>query len=272
MRQLLANVLQELGDARGGVGIANIGDTKGALAAYREALGLREALRRERPADLEARTGLANVRLMLGSLAWSLRDTSGAASIREGVSLLEGVVADAPDDAVHRNELLAGYGRLRVPLVDAGRYADAIAIDRKVVATMVSMVEADPRNTLLQRNLSVSYNSLARDLRLQGAHLAACLIRHARVLRVHHLVIGHLQPIPVVVVGVRFRGQPLIISRWSRLGRLQSCQLFPGCAVLLLRQHIGLRLSQRALRTRHGRLQAGQIRVHQRIERILRLL
>ncbi|MBP6772991.1 MAG: serine/threonine protein kinase [Gemmatimonadaceae bacterium] len=183
MRQLLANVLQELGDARGGVGIANIGDTKGALAAYREALGLREALRRERPADLEARTGLANVRLMLGSLAWSLRDTSGAASIREGVSLLEGVVADAPDDAVHRNELLAGYGRLRVPLVDAGRYADAIAIDRKVVATMVSMVEADPRNTLLQRNLSVSYNSLARDLRVQGDP-AQAVVHHRQALAI----------------------------------------------------------------------------------------
>jgi non-specific serine/threonine protein kinase/serine/threonine-protein kinase len=182
-RQLLANALQELGDARGGVGIANIGDTKGALVAYREALALRDALRRERPADIEARAGLATAHLMLGSLAWSLRDTTGAASIREGVSLLEGVVADAPDDATRRNELLSGYTRLRVPLVDAGRYVDAIAIDRKVVSTLLTMVAADPRNTLLQRNLSVSYNSLARDLRVNGDP-AQAVVQHRLALAI----------------------------------------------------------------------------------------
>lgn len=172
-RPLLANLLQELGDVRGGAGIANIGDTKGAMAAYREALVIREALLRERPTDLDARAGLATLQLNVGSLALTLNDTTGASMVRRGVAMLEAIVAEHPDDAVRRNELLSGYGRMRVPMVNAGDYAAAIAIDHKVLAALEDMVTADPRNTLLQRNLSVSYNNLARDLRANGQPMLA---------------------------------------------------------------------------------------------------
>jgi non-specific serine/threonine protein kinase/serine/threonine-protein kinase len=172
-RQLLANVLQELGDVRGGAGIANIGDTKGAMSAYREALTIREALLREQPADLDARAGLATLRLNVGSLAITLNDTAGASTVRSGVAMLEAIVAEYPDDAVRRNELLSGYARMRVPLVNDGNYTAAIMIDRKVLTALEDMVAADPKNTLLQRNLSVSYNNLARDLRANGQPVLA---------------------------------------------------------------------------------------------------
>jgi non-specific serine/threonine protein kinase/serine/threonine-protein kinase len=182
-RVLLANVLQELADARGGAGLSNVGDTPGALAAYREAIALREALLREQPADVEARAGLASLQLTYGSLAWSLQDSSGAALLRDGVARLETIVVMYPDDAVRRNELLSGYGRWRVPLVDAGRYAEAIAIDHKVLATLQRMVADDPKNALLQRNLSVSYNNLARDLRASGQPIEA-VANHRRSLAI----------------------------------------------------------------------------------------
>ncbi|HEY0928974.1 MAG TPA: serine/threonine-protein kinase [Gemmatimonas sp.] len=167
-RQLLANLLQELGDVRGGAGVSNVGDTKGAMAAYGEALAIRETLLRERPTDIDVRAGLATLQLVQGSLAITLNDSKGAGTVRRGVAMLETIVAEHPDDAVRRNELLSGYARLRVPLVNAGDYAAAITIDRKVLGAMQGMANDDPQNTLLQRNLSVSYNNLARDLRANG--------------------------------------------------------------------------------------------------------
>lgn len=167
-RALLASLLQELADVRGGAGVSNIGDTPGALSGYREALGLRLRLLSETPTDVDARAGLAVLLLNLGSLQWFQQQPEGEKNLREGVRMLEEIVAERPDDAVRQNELLSGYGRLRVPLVDAGQYGAAIAIDRRVIASLERMSAADPQNTLLQRNLSVSYNSLARDFRATG--------------------------------------------------------------------------------------------------------
>lgn len=182
-RALLASLLQELADVRGGAGVSNIGDTPGALAGYREARAIRESLLRATPADVDARAGLAVLLLNLGSLEWFQQEPSGEPNLREGVRMLEAIVAEHPDDAVRQNELLSGYGRLRVPLVDAGQYDAAIAIDRRVIASLERMSAADPQNTLLQRNLSVSYNSLARDFRATGQSLPAVQM-HERALAI----------------------------------------------------------------------------------------
>ena len=182
-RQTLANVLFELGDTQGGAGMSNVGDTKGAMASYRESVALRDAMLRTRPNDVEVRAGLANVRLNLGALAWTLQDTSGATDVRRGVEILERIVAERPDDALRKNWLLSGYARLRVPLVDAGQYDTAIANDRKVIATLQPMVAADTQNTLFLRNLGVAHNNLGRDLRAAGQPKRA-IVSHRQALAI----------------------------------------------------------------------------------------
>lgn len=167
-QETLANVLLELGDTQGGAGLSNLGDTKSAMASYREAVTLREALLRAHPPTVEGRAGLANVLLNRGSLAWSLQDTSGAADLRRGVSMLEQIVAERPDDALRKNWLLSGYARMRVPLNDAGRYSEAIANDTKVVSMLQTIVAVDTQNTLFLRNLGVAHNNLGRDYRAAG--------------------------------------------------------------------------------------------------------
>lgn len=172
-RQTLANVLLELGDSQGGAGMSNVGDIKGALASYGEAVVLREALLRSRPTDVEVRAGLANTLLNRGSLAWTLRDSTGARDLQRGVAMLEQIVAERPDDALRKNWLLSGYARLRVPLVDAGRYDAAIRNDHRVVQMLEGIVSVDTQNTLFLRNLGVAHNNLGRDLRAAGQPLRA---------------------------------------------------------------------------------------------------
>ncbi len=167
-RRALANLLLEIGDTKGGAGLANVGDTPGALASYGEAVSLREALLAEMPTDVDMRAGLAIALMNLGSLESTLGDTAGDARVRRGVALLEQVVAERPDDAPRRSDLLSGYARLRQPLVDAGRFAEAILVDRNAIVMLQKLVAADTQNTLFRRNLGVTYNNLGRDLRAAG--------------------------------------------------------------------------------------------------------
>ncbi len=182
-RRALANLLFEIGDTQGGASLANVGDTKGALASYRAAIALRRALRVELPDDVEVRAGLANSLLNLGSLQLTLGDTTGETGIREGVALLEAIVAVRPNDAFRRIGLLSGYMRLRQRLADQGRYDEAIAIDRRTLASLEQMVAADTQNTAFRRNLGVTFNTLGRDLRAAG-DAARAIENHRRALAI----------------------------------------------------------------------------------------
>jgi tetratricopeptide (TPR) repeat protein len=104
----------------------------------------------------------------LGYLAVALGDRTGVEHVRRAIALLERVVAERPDDANRRMELLSGYARIRQPLVDDGRVDEAIAVDRKLFTAMSVLVSADPSNRLLRRNLGVDHNYLGRDLRAAG--------------------------------------------------------------------------------------------------------
>jgi len=163
-QRALADLHFVLGDVYGGVGMSNVGETARALATYRTAVSIRERLLARLPNDVEVRGGLANTLLNLGSLELTMDDSTGSAHLARGVQLLERIVTDDPDDAARRNNLLSGYLRQRRPLADAGRFADAMAADRKVLGMLLNMVKADPTNTLLQRNLGVTYNTLGFDL------------------------------------------------------------------------------------------------------------
>ncbi|MCC6245863.1 MAG: protein kinase [Gemmatimonadaceae bacterium] len=182
-QETLANVLLELGDTQGGAGMSNLGDTKGAMASYGEAITLRETLLRTHPPTIEGRAGLANTLLNRGSLAWTLQDTSGAADLRRGVSMLEQIVAERPTDVLRKNWLLSGYARMRVPLNDAGRYAEAIVNDAKVVKMLQAIVAVDAKNTLFLRNLGVAHNNLGRDYRAAGQP-ALAVENHRRALAI----------------------------------------------------------------------------------------
>ena len=182
-RKALANIYYEMGDTQGGAGQANVGDTKGALLSYRTAVAVREALQTQLPRDVEVRGGLANTLLNLGALEFSLGDSVGLDHVRRGVGLLEQIITDNPNDAFRRVNLLSGYMKLRRPLAADGKYDEAIAIVRKVLATLRPMVAADTQNTLLARNLGVTWNTLGQDLRAMGDAKSA-IEHHERALAI----------------------------------------------------------------------------------------
>ncbi len=168
-RSALAELYNQAGDTKGGEGLANLGDSRGALERYRASVALREEIMAEAPKNVEARVGLANSLMNLGYQASSMGDTAGAKLVFRSVQLLEGVVAELPNDATRRAQLMSGYARLRQPLADAARFDEALAVDRKLHSMLDTMIAADKSNILFQRNRGVFYNYLGRDLRAAGS-------------------------------------------------------------------------------------------------------
>jgi non-specific serine/threonine protein kinase/serine/threonine-protein kinase len=172
-RNDLAELYHVVGDAKGADGLANVGDVPGALENYRAAVNVREGIYAAAPTNVEARVGLANSLMNLGYLAMTVGDTSGAAQLQRSIDLFERVVAENPNDDKRRYGLLSGYARMRQPLADAGRFDEAIAMDRKMIAMLGPMIAADSGNVLFQRTLGVAYSYLGRDLRAAGDPRAA---------------------------------------------------------------------------------------------------
>ncbi len=176
----MAELYNFLGDTQGMEGYANLGNVKGALASYRKSVRLREDLLNSAPSNRDYRVGLANSLMNLGFLGSSNGAAEGAGQVRRSVDLLEHVLAENPNDAVRRLELLSAYARLRYVLADQGDTKSARAVDRKSIAMLQEMIVTDPSNKLLHRNLGAIYNYLGRDLRsADSAELAVTIHRKA---------------------------------------------------------------------------------------------
>ena len=171
--RMLAVVLREIGDVRAGISQSNIGDIPGALREYRASVALHERLRQRAPGDISIGPSLASSLMSLGSLEQSIGDTLGTTRLTRAITLLQQATVDAPQNAYIRRELLGAYSRIRQPWADAGRFADAIAIDRKTIALLDEMIAVDTLNMQLRRDRGVMLNSLGRDLRAAGQPAAA---------------------------------------------------------------------------------------------------
>ena len=172
-QRMLAMVLRELGETLGADGQASIGDIPGAFTHLREAVAIDERLLQQAPSDRRVPVSLATNLMSLGALSVAVGDSLGTTQLARAVSLLERAVAEEPQNVFAREELLSAYSRIRQPWADAGRYADALAIDRKTIALLDEMIANDPQNTLYRRNRGVMLNSLGRDLRAASQAAAA---------------------------------------------------------------------------------------------------
>lgn len=180
-QRALADLLYALADSYGGLGFANLGDTKRAIETYRASIAMREQMLQRDPKDGEVRGGLANALQHYGSLAFENGDTLGSKYLARSVAILEALVSESPENTERKNSLLAGYLRQRRPLADAGLFDEAMIADRKVLGVLGEMVKADPTNTLLQRNLGVTYNTLGFDL-IGAKRAREAVVEHRKAL------------------------------------------------------------------------------------------
>ena len=169
LQRELAAAYVKVGDVQGRPLHPNLGDTPGALASYRKAAALYEALV-SLPADAASRRGLATAYVRLSEILSSSGDTAEAlAFARKGLALQRDVAetSTGPDAAVSvdlRRELAASYSRVGDLLSATGDTNGALEHRRTALALMQSLTSVAPDDVANIRQLGVAHQKLGNSL------------------------------------------------------------------------------------------------------------
>ena len=140
----LAEAYQRLGDAQGGVGEGNVGDTRGALASYAKALDIRRALLTSPPraADLEALAHLEMKlsRMLVAAGEWQRAEEAARGAIRK----LETPAGGGGED--RSNRLASAYHQLGFIQARGGDEAGSFESLRKAVAAGAAFRRLHPED------------------------------------------------------------------------------------------------------------------------------
>ena len=173
-----------IGDVKGNEQYANLGDTAGALAAFRRAQELIEPLYAADENDPETISRLANALSRVGMLSCASGHVAAALPVHErAVAMMERSVAAHPNSQTWALELLALKHFLRFALEDNGQYEEAISVARELLERLAIVAAADPKNRMARRNAAVTHNMLGKDLLLVG-DIAGALASHRAALDV----------------------------------------------------------------------------------------
>jgi serine/threonine protein kinase len=137
------------------------GNLDGALAAFREALAIREALARA-PASWPDHADVAAARWKIGDVVFYRGDGKGAlAEYRAGMPMAQAAVAAEPANPLFQHQLSVGHDDIGDVLIEQGDVAGAGAEFEASMAIRKKLVAAEPTNTRWLRNLYISHNKIA---------------------------------------------------------------------------------------------------------------
>ncbi|HXF04726.1 MAG TPA: protein kinase [Blastocatellia bacterium] len=167
LQRELAAAYIKIGDVQGNSRVANLGDMSGALASYRKALTIRQALARAEPANVEVQSELAESYDRIGTIFRDMGDVTGAAgNYQQAMMVLEKLSASAPENVALRRKLAAAYVRMgdikawpRSP--NLGDNAGGIELYRKALALREALCAARPTDIELRAELQETHQTLA---------------------------------------------------------------------------------------------------------------
>jgi tetratricopeptide (TPR) repeat protein len=137
-----------------------IGDKKEALADHRKALGLRRELAAAEGADVETRLDVARSLEKASLLLRATGDSAAAlAALDEQRELAERLEAEHPTDAV-RSVQAQSHNSIAVEQYHAGKREEALTAQRRALAILQKLADANPAVTEFQRELATSHNHI----------------------------------------------------------------------------------------------------------------
>ena len=176
LQRELATAYLKVGDVQGKPYRANLGDTAGALASYRKAQAILEALLQTDPVNMEIRRDLSIAYENIGNIQTRLMQRNEAVeSQRQSLSLREGLLTADPTKVEDRrlvadsnfylgDALLAGHSNL----FDEMPWPAALESFRKSLLIREQLYAADPMNKSDGRNLAQSYQRIGISLEFIG--------------------------------------------------------------------------------------------------------
>jgi tetratricopeptide (TPR) repeat protein len=169
LQRELAAAYERVGDVRGGESNGSLGDVAGAVASYRKALGIREALVALNPDDSQARRDLASSHQKIG---YRLLDTAEASEglehLRKSLTLYLDLTREQPANDDLQFELAATCNQLGLAMSDHGDLAGALEQYRAAMAICEKLAANNPRDQRYRRRLSTSHEGIANVLWLKN--------------------------------------------------------------------------------------------------------
>ncbi len=154
----LATAYQKVGDAQGRPGFANIGDRKGALESYRQALAIRKAVAGGGAADPALQRDLATNYERIGDeLLITGHSGDALASYREAYSLHEQLLSTNQNDPAARRDFATSCQRVAQALWQTGQVGEAQQTQRRALGMFEQLAGNRPSDAVAQRDLFIAY-------------------------------------------------------------------------------------------------------------------
>ena len=161
LQRELATAYQKLGDVQGNPYGPNLGDMTGALASYRKALALRDALCSAKTITGQDRLDLATSYRQMGDMLLTSGDAAAALeSSRKAVAISESLTKATPENTKFLQEMVRDYdvmGSIQGAEQNSGNMGDlqgSLETFRQALAVGQAMVKADPPNRWAHRTVA----------------------------------------------------------------------------------------------------------------------
>lgn len=148
---------------------ASTGDSQSALASYRKALSLREAIAANDPANPTAQSDLATSYTTLATLQLDTGNEAGAVeNARKGLEMRAAVSAANPKNAQEKMNLMIAYRSFFFIVAAAGHLKDGIDSLRQSVKTGEELIAAYPDNVQYRAQLAITLRYYGMQIWFRG--------------------------------------------------------------------------------------------------------
>lgn len=179
----LATAYHRVGDLQGNPNNANLGDTAGALAAYKKAMQIRQSLFDSDPQDPALARDLAASHEAIGDLLVASGNQEQAlAHYEKSLEIIERLHKADPESRLLRSLLIKGRHNLAGLLASSGQTARAQKLSSAALQMSEALHNEDPASFETRRNLAVAHSRHGNTLARAG-NLAAALKHYAEALQ-----------------------------------------------------------------------------------------
>ena len=164
LQRELANGYEKMADVLGRTGYPNLGDAKGAVAAYRKAQAARERLRAADPTNREIQRDLSTTSLKLGHVLYYTGDAGASVEEARKSSVIEEMLAATDKTPSQSLRLGTSYTLDGYLLGAGGRTVESLDRLRKAIALLELLEASGWKREQVQVQLALAYSYLAEIL------------------------------------------------------------------------------------------------------------
>jgi non-specific serine/threonine protein kinase/serine/threonine-protein kinase len=180
----MVGAYESLGDFSGNPGFVNLGDLKGAKAAYEKARSIDQAVAAAHPDNLRSPRGVGLMDMKIGDVVMGMGNLEeGLRKYQSAVQAIEAVVERDPLNPTTRLMLGLATGKVGRAFERTGQTQAALAQYKKSSDIQRNVMAADPQNAMYKNSYGLSLQNYADLLRKTGDR-AGALARYREALSI----------------------------------------------------------------------------------------